>query len=110
MESPETPCFATISASAISPKLEGMILFIVIHYVDCVCMVTFGDWLELCLASAVGTEGFHTASALSGQVKLNYMQAGMSQGSMCSGTLELRLNLEFVQGWPRALCAGCALA
>ena len=67
-------CFYRLCGTATSPKLEVMILCMVIPYVDCVCLVTFAAWLELWLVWSGCPGTFHTATTLSGQVKSMYAE------------------------------------
>lgn len=63
--------FYGLSGTGTSPKLERMVLYIIFLYEDCVCLVTFADWLELGLAWAFGRGDFHLVGVLLGQLKLN---------------------------------------
>ena len=76
--------FYGLGGAANSPEFEGMILCLVIPYVDYMP----GDfcWLAswTCGWHGLGEPGtFHIMSPLSGQLKLKQIQVRMSQGSVC---------------------------
>lgn len=64
-----------MNGTATGPKLEEMILCMVVPYVNCVCLVTLSGCLELWLAWAGGPGTLCAGAALVGWLVLKWAQA-----------------------------------
>ena len=51
-------CFYGLDRTAASPRLEGIVLYMVVPYVDCMYLVTFAGCLELWQVWAGGPRAF----------------------------------------------------
>lgn len=69
----------------------------------------FAGWLELRLAWAGGPEAFHIEGALSGPIKLKWMQVRVSKGSVCRGNSSRTLEADMGANWRVSGCCvqGC---
>lgn len=87
-------CFHGLGETATSPKLEEIVIHMVISYVDCVCLEIFTDWLELWLTCLGDPRALHIVCTLLAQLKLKWVQIGTVPG-LSTQQVQARLSWDY---------------